>query len=257
VVVCFAWLRFDGDKSPLGLAAAGGTMKMVGSIDATCLALRGETMDFQSLRKEYEEAGLHVEGMNLDPLEEFKTWFQAAVANQPGPWLEPNAMTLATADRRGRVTARTVLLKGFSDRRFVFFTNYESEKARQLADNPQACLLFHWHYLGRQVRIDGRVERTSSEESLTYFQMRPRGAQLGAHASQQSQPIEHRADLEARFEQVAAKFGDGPIPLPESWGGYCLTPQRIEFWQGRISRLHDRIVYELADGHWKKYRICP
>lgn len=214
-------------------------------------------MDFQALRKEYESAGLHVEGMSPDPLIEFQTWFKAAVESQPGPWLEPNAMTLATTDLRGHVSARTVLLKGFSDRRFVFFTNYESEKGRQLSENPQACLLFHWHYLGRQVRIDGTVNKTSRSESTTYFHLRPRGAQLGAHASQQSSRIEHRAELEARYDKGVEQFGDEPIPVPDQWGGYCLSPHRIEFWQGRESRLHDRIVYELVGDGWSKYRLSP
>lgn len=245
-----------GDKSPLGLASQRLAAKNEGGSKKVFHESRA-MMDFQALRKEYEVAGLHVEGMNADPLEEFKTWFQAAVANQPAPWLEPNAMTLATSDSSGQVSARTVLLKGFNDRRFVFFTNYESEKAHQLEDNPRACLLFHWHYLGRQVRIDGVVAKTSRAESETYFQMRPRGAQLGAHASQQSRRLEHRADLEANYQRVVERFGDGPVPVPESWGGYCLTPHRIEFWQGRESRLHDRIVYQVSNEGWEKFRLSP
>jgi pyridoxamine 5'-phosphate oxidase len=167
------------------------------------------------------------------------------------------AMTLSTASRDGRVSARVVLLKGFGERGFVFFTNYDSRKSREIAENPQSALTLYWHTLNRQVRIEGTIEKTSAEESEEYFQTRPRGSQLGAWASPQSDEIVSRAELERRLAEVEARFAGREIPCPPFWGGWRLRPDRIEFWQGRESRLHDRIVYTKENGAWRITRLAP
>ena len=166
-------------------------------------------------------------------------------------------MTLATADRDGRPAARIVLLKSFDEQGFVFYTNYQSRKARELAGNCQACLLFYWPQLWRQVRIEGTAEKVSEEESNLYFQSRPLGSRIGAWASEQSETIENRALLEKRFAEFAAKFGDN-VPRPPHWGGYRVKPGLIEFWQGKENRLHDRLRYTLRDdGEWLIERLAP
>jgi pyridoxamine 5'-phosphate oxidase len=207
------------------------------------------------LRKNYSRGSLDAADVDPDPVRQFDIWFaQALDAKLP----EPNAMTLATVGANGRPSARIVLIKGVDARGFVFFTNYDSRKGREMAGNDAASLLFHWIELERQVRIEGRIEKTSAEESDAYYASRPLGSRIGAWASDQSQPLANRAVLEARERELAAKFGDAP-PRPPHWGGYRVIPDVIEFWQGRPSRLHDRIVYSRANAHspWSVGRLAP
>lgn len=189
-----------------------------------------------------------------DPIELFREWFDAAA--KAGIPL-PEAMTLATATPDGKPSARVILLKGYGPDGFVFFTNYGSRKAGELDENPNAAMCFHWTPLERQVRIEGSVSRISEEESATYFRTRPRGSRIGAWASRQSEPLEDRGVLEARVRDVETRFGDGDIPLPPFWGGYRLEPERLEFWQGRPSRLHDRLLYERFASGWGVTRLYP
>lgn len=207
------------------------------------------------LRREYTRAGLDESAVDPDPIVQFHRWLTEALsAHLP----EPNAMTLATAGADGQPAARTLLIKGYDARGFVFYTGYESRKGQELAENPRAALVFYWAELERQVRVAGRVERVSREESERYFRDRPLGSQLGAWASRQSQVIASRAVLEERWRALAAEFGDGPIPLPPTWGGYRVVPSAIEFWQGRPSRLHDRLRYALQpDDTWRIERLSP
>ncbi|MEP7337761.1 MAG: pyridoxamine 5'-phosphate oxidase [Acidobacteriota bacterium] len=189
-----------------------------------------------------------------DPFVQFGQWLKEAMqAEQP----DVEAMTLSTATREGHVSARIVLLKGFDERGFVFFTNYESRKSRELGDNPHAALTFYWHTLNRQIRIEGIVEKTTRRESEDYFQTRPRGSQLGAWASPQSDEIVDRAELERRLAETEERYKDGEIPCPPFWGGWRLQPDQIEFWQGRESRLHDRIVYIKQNMAWRICRLAP
>ncbi|WP_175772066.1 pyridoxamine 5'-phosphate oxidase [Paraburkholderia phenazinium] len=207
------------------------------------------------LRKNYSLGSLDVADADPNPFRQFETWFaQAVEAKLP----EPNTMTLATVDSRGRPSARIVLIKGVDERGFVFFTNYESRKGRELTNNPHASLLFYWIELERQVRIEGTVVKTSQAESDQYFQSRPLGSRIGAWASEQSQVIESRAVLEARERAISAQYGEHP-PRPPHWGGYRLVPDAIEFWQGRPSRLHDRLLYtrEAQGGDWQIARLSP
>jgi pyridoxamine 5'-phosphate oxidase len=200
------------------------------------------------------DGGLDERECARDPFEQFARWFADWQAAAP---VEPNAMTLATVDGGGQPSARVVLLKGVDPQGFVFFTNYESRKAGELASAARAGLLFYWDRLHRQVRLEGRVERVSAAESDEYFATRPRGSQVGAWASPQSRPLAARATLEAEVRAVEARFGTGPIPRPPHWGGFRLRPERFEFWQGRESRLHDRIVYTRSAGGWSMSRIAP
>ncbi|CAG9190680.1 Pyridoxine/pyridoxamine 5'-phosphate oxidase [Paraburkholderia tropica] len=207
------------------------------------------------LRKNYSLGSLDAADVDPDPIRQFQTWFaQALDAKLP----EPNAMTVATVDAQGRPAARILLIKGVDERGFVFFTNYESRKGRELGANPHAALLFHWIELERQVRIEGAVEKTSDAESEAYFQSRPLGSRIGAWASEQSAVIESREQLEAREREISAQYGEQP-PRPPHWGGYRVVPTAIEFWQGRPSRLHDRIRYvrDSAADAWRIERLAP
>jgi pyridoxamine 5'-phosphate oxidase len=206
------------------------------------------------LRRDYSHATLSEHEVNSDPIQQFAVWFRQAVdAQMP----EPNAMSLATVGGDGRPSLRIVLLKDFDERGFTFYTNYQSRKGEDLLKNPQAAITFHWVELERQVRIEGRVERVAGEESDAYFNIRPVKSRIGALASAQSRPIGSREQLEQQFEEASAKFGDSP-PRPAHWGGYRLSPDWMEFWQGRRSRLHDRIVYtRAADGRWTRERLQP
>jgi pyridoxamine 5'-phosphate oxidase len=206
------------------------------------------------LRKDYGQASLNEDEVLDDPMLQFTRWFEQAINAQVN---EPNAMNVATVDARGRPSSRIVLVKQFDERGFTWYTNYDSRKAQELRANPYAALLFFWSELERQVRIEGRVETTSAEESDKYFHSRPLKSRLSAIASQQSAPIENRAALERNYEAVAATAGDAPA-RPSNWGGFRLVPERIEFWQGRRSRFHDRIVYERQeDGSWARLRLQP
>lgn len=213
-------------------------------------------MDIQQLRKQYESTGIDETELPENPLDCLQDWFDLAKKHRPGRWYEPHAMTLATSDLSGRVTARMVLLKGILPDGVRFFTNYQSCKGQQLDVNPQASVVFHWPYLGRQIRIEGTVEKTSREVSEEYFHSRPRGSQIGALASQQSQPVE-REELTRVVERIETEYESQAIPLPENWGGYLLKPVRFEFWQSRLNRLHDRIAYEESGGGWSRLRLSP
>lgn len=211
-------------------------------------------MSIAGLRKEYSQASLSEAEVHPDPIAQFTFWFEEAVKARIS---EPNVMTLATVDDQGRPSARIVLLKEADSRGFTWFTNYESRKGRELAQTSSAALVFYWGELERQVRIEGCVERVSPEESDTYFHSRPLLSRIGANASAQSQPIPDRDALEMQFKQASEKFGEQP-PRPAHWGGYRLVPDYIEFWQGRPSRLHDRIVYKREQqGGWQRQRLQP
>ena len=207
------------------------------------------------LRKEYSRSRLDESVATPDPIEQFRRWFDEALA---ADLHEPNAMTLATATPEGRPSARIVLIKGFDERGFIFYTNYEGRKARELEANPHCALVFYWAELERQVRIEGRVSRVSEEESDAYFASRPRGSQLGAWVSEQSRSIENRGALELRLREFEREYEGREIPRPPYWGGYRVEPEVIEFWQGRENRLHDRLQYRRSeDGGWERERLQP
>jgi pyridoxamine 5'-phosphate oxidase len=198
--------------------------------------------------------GLPQATADRDPMDLFREWF--AAAREAGIFL-PEAMMVATATPDGAPSGRMMLLKGVDPAGFVFFTNYESRKAAELAANPRAALVFHWAILERQVRVEGPVSRLSPAESEAYFRTRPRGSRIGAWASRQSAPLATRADLEARVREHEARFAGGDIPLPPYWGGFRVVPERIEFWQGRIDRLHDRLRFERDGEKWRAERLYP
>jgi pyridoxamine 5'-phosphate oxidase len=204
--------------------------------------------------QDYRGAPLDPADCDPDPFVEVRRWLALAV---DGGMPTPNAMTLATVDERGRPAARIVLLKEIDDRGFVFYTSYDSRKARDLAARAWAALILYWEPLHRQVRIEGSVERITAAESDAYFATRPRGSQLGAAASPQSAVLASRQELEDRVAAIAAQVGDGPVPRPPTWGGYRVVPDLIELWQGQPSRLHDRVQYRRAGGAWQRERLAP
>ena len=212
-------------------------------------------MDLSNLRRDYEHSGLNRKDLDPNPFNQFDHWFEQARQTDIS---DPTAMSLATADEHGVVGIRTVLLKYYDDQGFVFFTNYNSLKARHISANANVALLFPWLKLDRQVRISGQAERVPASESLKYFLSRPRGSQLGAWVSQQSSVISSRAMLMAKLDEIRQRFADGNISLPEFWGGYRVKPLSIEFWQGRPDRLHDRFQYSREDdGGWRIERLAP
>ena len=230
------------------------------------------------LRREYSAGGLNRRELAADPLAQFRTWFGQSSSSLSGSrwrrigialfklWhailghapMDVNAMVLATASKDAQPSARTVLLKSVDERGFIFFTNYDSRKGHELAENPNASLVFYWPELERQVCVAGRVTKLPREESEAYFKSRPKGSRLAAWASNQSDVVADRAILEAKWQEMAARFPGTDVPLPPNWGGYALTPTRIEFWQGRPNRLHDRFRYsQAADGSWHIERLAP
>ena len=211
-------------------------------------------MTIADLRREYASRALTEADAHDDPIQQFSVWFGEALKSE---LLDVNAMTLATATRDGEPSARIVLLKGFDDLGFVFFTNYESAKGRQLEQNPRASLLLFWAELERQVRVTGSVTKTSAQESDAYFHSRPFESQIGAWASEQSRTVADRKVLESKYDELAAKYDGGAVPLPPFWGGYRVAPDTIEFWQGRKSRLHDRLRYTRSGNTWTRSRLAP
>lgn len=213
-----------------------------------------------AMRRNYQIASLDESSAHQNPFEQFKLWFEQA---READLLEPNAMILATVDEQQRPMTRTVLLKGFDERGLVFYTNYTSRKAQHIAHNPQVALQFLWLPLERQVMITGEAEKLSTAESLAYFLSRPKGSQIGAWVSQQSQIIPNKNLLLTQFERMKAKFQQGEVPLPDFWGGYRVVPERFEFWQGGENRLHDRLEYSAtpatpdAPGGWTRQRLSP
>ena len=212
-------------------------------------------MNVDHLRAQFMRTGMLRSALNADPFEQFEQWYSATIDSGIP---EPTAMCLATVDPGGQPWQRMVLLKTFDRRGFVFFTNYSSRKAEQIAENPQVSLLFPWQALGRQVKVTGKAEKISAAESLKYFVTRPRGSQIGAWASPQSQVIKSRALLDSMVDGMKQKFASGSIPLPPHWGGYRVSPKTIEFWQGRENRLHDRFIYrQISDDGWFIERLAP
>ncbi|MPQ69003.1 MULTISPECIES: pyridoxamine 5'-phosphate oxidase [Pseudomonas] len=214
------------------------------------------TQALADMRRDYTRDGLTEALAPAEPFALFHQWFAEAVKTEQAP-VEANAMTLATVDEEGRPHCRILLLKGLDEAGFTFFTNYESDKGRQLAARPFAAMTFFWPTLERQVRIEGRVVKVSAQESDAYFQVRPLGSRLGAWASPQSRVIADRGELEGLLQNTEARFSDTRPDCPEHWGGYRLLPERIEFWQGRASRLHDRLDYRLLGADWTRRRLAP
>jgi len=209
---------------------------------------------YKDTRKEYTKGQLDEVSISASPFEQFSQWLNDAATSGH---IEPTACALGTAGTDGSPSVRMVLLKSFNESGFVFFTNYTSKKGRHLATNPKAALLFHWPILERQVRIEGRCEKISAEESDQYFYSRPRGAQLGAAVSLQSQQAQSRQTIEDSYKKLEQQVGEGRVPRPDTWGGYRLIPNEFEFWQGRESRLHDRIRYIRAQSAWERSRLWP
>ncbi|MFC9845841.1 pyridoxamine 5'-phosphate oxidase [Streptomyces sp. NPDC060223] len=220
----------------------------------------GPALDPAAMREHYRAEGLAEGELAARPMEQFARWFgQAVRAAEQGAVYEPNAMVVSTADAEGRPSSRTVLLKQYDEQGFVFYTNYESRKARDLAANPYVSLLFPWHPMARQVIVTGTARRTGRDETAAYFRTRPHGSQLGAWASVQSSVIGSRAQLDASYAELSARYPEGEqVPVPPHWGGFRIAPQTVEFWQGRENRLHDRLRYVVeADGGWRVERLSP
>lgn len=209
--------------------------------------------ELQNLRRQYSKSTLSTSSVSKDPFKQFDKWFSEVLNSG---FLEPNAMTLATADKNGKPSARIVLLKGVDEKGFIFYTNYKSKKGNDLENNPFASLLFYWDKLERQIRIEGRTEKVTKEESDAYFQTRPYKSRIGAWASKQSTIIESRNVIVKEFLKYMVKYRNH-VPLPDVWGGYRLIPESFEFWQGRPNRLHDRIKYTLTKKGWKAERLAP
>ncbi len=209
----------------------------------------------EALRRDYRSQQLSEGQLQQDPIAQFKVWFEEALASKVP---EPNAMTLATADAAGRPSARIVLLKGFDEQGFVFYTNYDSQKGKELTENPYAAVVFCWLELERQICISGRVEKMSAEASTRYFHRRPKGSQIGAWASPQSQVIPNRSILEDNVARLQAEYAEQEVlPKPPHWGGFLLHADKVEFWQGRSSRLHDRLRYQRQGDQWQIDRLAP
>ncbi|MFC9813730.1 pyridoxamine 5'-phosphate oxidase [Streptomyces virginiae] len=214
-----------------------------------------QDIDPAMMRKQYRSEIVHEESLAEDPMEQFARWFQQAADSH---LFEPNAMVVSTATPDGRPSSRTVLLKQFDSRSFVFFTNYASRKGRELAQNPHVALLFPWHPIARQVIVTGTASRIGRDETAAYFRSRPHGSQLGAWASEQSSVIGSRAELDRRYAELAARYPEGEqVPVPPEWGGLRVVPQEVEFWQGHENRLHDRLHYVLEGEKWRLERLCP
>jgi pyridoxamine 5'-phosphate oxidase len=216
-------------------------------------------VDPAAMRKQYRAEGLAEQDLAAHPMDQFARWFEdAARASLHGTIYEPNAMVVSTADAAGRPSSRTVLMKQFDTDGFVFYTNYDSRKARDLAANPHVSLLFPWHPLARQVIVTGTARRTGRDETAAYFRTRPHGSQLGAWASRQSSVLGSRAELDERYAECERRWPSGTdVPMPGFWGGYRLTPQSLEFWQGRANRLHDRLRYRRSGDGWVVERLYP
>jgi len=214
-----------------------------------------DSLKTSQLRDKLMADGLDSSALHSDPIKQFESWYgETCETDQP----EPSAMILATVDKEGQPLQRTVLLKSFDEKGFIFFTNYSSRKAQHIEANNKVSLLFPWHSMGRQVKVTGTAEKISTAESLKYFLSRPRGSQIGAWASDQSSVVKNRALLDGMFNEMKEKFAKGEIPLPSFWGGYCIKPNMIEFWQARDSRLHDRFSYSINDsGEWSHERLAP
>ena len=216
---------------------------------------RDSLMNTETLRRDVMAAGLHRDDLCSDPIKQFEQWYRQTTDTDLA---EPSSMSLATVDAQGQSWQRIVLLKVFDAKGFVFFTNYSSRKAKQIANNSKVSLLFPWQALGRQVKVTGEAAKISTAESMKYFATRPRGSQIGAWASHQSQVIKSRAILDAMFDEMKQRFLQGDVPLPSFWGGYRVTPVTIEFWQARDSRLHDRFIYRQDEkARWFIERLSP
>jgi pyridoxamine 5'-phosphate oxidase len=211
----------------------------------------------RDLRRQYGQGGLNELDLHDDPLEQLRIWLDEALASRTVDWQELNAATLATSSADGYVTARMILLKGVEEGGLLFFTNYDSLKGRQLAENPRAAIVIFWPHVERQVRVEGAASKISREASLEYFHSRPRGSQIGAVISAQSTVIDDRRELDKRAGELQRELGDEPVPMPLNWGGYRLEPTLLEFWQGRENRLHDRIRYRLQQDCWMRERLAP
>lgn len=210
--------------------------------------------EIADLRKEYTLASLDIDSVDKNPFDQFRKWFNEA---QKSELTEPNAMVVSTVDSKRQPYQRTVLMKALDENGIVFYTNYQSRKAKQIKENSNVSILFPWYGLERQVAIIGKAEKVSTTESLQYFTSRPHGSQLGAWVSQQSKVISSRSILEVKLNEMKQKFKEGKVPLPDFWGGYRVVPESFEFWQGRKSRLHDRLMYTKANGDWTIDRLSP